>query len=397
MAENKLLKIILAVVLMLCLCIFSTGCSFISFSEKGDSDTQETHFYREGFYLKSVSGSDIIIIDAEGENAAFPCVMTAASDEVTFDGLDDGDRIKIEISLIAETYPGQTNVYSIEKLSDGVLDDIGEEIIKILVEYGYLSDDTESETGLFITDIEDWDKISEYAAPACREYISDMLSGKTACIENVVFGDYKISVDSQRYGVTFEVSVLESDVDTLPIGKNSFYISDLDGIIPIIQYNNEIPAFNQLKMYLCNSPTYSINAGDDGVQRAMTVYILGLKQQNSSDDDSYWYAKDEIAYFADACFGISDFTPEGAETGEKGYKRETVGGFGWSYRMISSTEENGLIKIRVRYYADLSQFLPSDLVEYTFDSEVKDSVAGHRFISSEVVETGKYRPYISAV
>ena len=89
-------------------------------------------FYIEGYYLRASTGAHVIIADNQG-----PCSMTAA-DGVSFDGLTDGDRIKVKTPLILTSYPGQLTAYSLEKLSDGERSDIDKETLKTLAELGWI-------------------------------------------------------------------------------------------------------------------------------------------------------------------------------------------------------------------------------------------------------------------
>ena len=45
--------------------------------------------------------------------------MGKASEAVSFDGLENGDLIRIYINWVGLTYPAQTTVYAVEKLEDG--------------------------------------------------------------------------------------------------------------------------------------------------------------------------------------------------------------------------------------------------------------------------------------
>ena len=126
--------ILIAVCLVLCVLAGTIVACTI-----GDNSADD-HWYAEGTYLKCDNDSDVIVIDAEGANPASPCKMTAADDSVSFEGLTDGDRIKVEISMIMTTYPGQTDVYSIEKLSDGERDDIDPAVMESLRELGWIDD-----------------------------------------------------------------------------------------------------------------------------------------------------------------------------------------------------------------------------------------------------------------
>ena len=127
-------RILIGVCLVLCI----LAGAFVA-CQTGD-DLTDDHWYAEGYYLKCDNGSDVIVMDADGANPASPCQMTPADDSVSFEGLTDGDRIKVEISMIMTTYPGQTEVYSIEKLSDGERDDIDPTVLDNLREIGWIDD-----------------------------------------------------------------------------------------------------------------------------------------------------------------------------------------------------------------------------------------------------------------
>lgn len=89
-------------------------------------------WYKEGFYLKGKT-SDLIIV----ENNA-PIRITPDNDSITFDGLTDGDRIRVEVFLIEETYPAQAIIYDLIKLSDGTIEDINRDTLKLLNEMGWI-------------------------------------------------------------------------------------------------------------------------------------------------------------------------------------------------------------------------------------------------------------------
>ena len=96
----------------------------------------------EGRYLKAGNGQSLICVNADGENQAYPCVMTAADDSVSFDSVDNGDLIRITYDVIRESYPAQTKIYSIELLSRGELSDIDPELLAKLSELGWLDDES---------------------------------------------------------------------------------------------------------------------------------------------------------------------------------------------------------------------------------------------------------------
>lgn len=63
----------------------------------------------------------------------------ASGDENLFEGIDTGDEIEVTSSMVMLTYPSQTYIYSLKKLSDGSIDDIPQEVIDDLTELGWIN------------------------------------------------------------------------------------------------------------------------------------------------------------------------------------------------------------------------------------------------------------------
>ena len=64
----------------------------------------------------------------------------SAADGVSFDGLTDGDRIKITTTIILDSYPGQLTAYSVEKLTDGERSDIDADTLRSLADLGWIEE-----------------------------------------------------------------------------------------------------------------------------------------------------------------------------------------------------------------------------------------------------------------
>jgi len=90
------------------------------------------YWYLEGQYLKAKDGAHFIISD-QG-----PCRMKPTDDSIVFDDLTDGDRIKVKITVIEESYPLQAPIYGVEKLSDGEYSDIDAAVISQLSDLGWV-------------------------------------------------------------------------------------------------------------------------------------------------------------------------------------------------------------------------------------------------------------------
>ncbi len=137
------MKKYLSFLLLLATLVLFTGCQSTP-TDKSTTDASNNSDYTaenqfvEGLYLKCDNGEDMIITDPVGENAASPCVMSPKDDSVSFDNLTDGDKIRIKIFAIEETYPGKAEVYSIEKLSEGEKSDIPTNVMASLEELGWV-------------------------------------------------------------------------------------------------------------------------------------------------------------------------------------------------------------------------------------------------------------------
>ncbi|MBQ8474750.1 MAG: hypothetical protein IJ499_03700 [Clostridia bacterium] len=97
------------------------------------SACQSNRSWSTGLYLKTSNGTHMLI----SENTPIS-LSDKTEDSNSFGGLSDGDKIMVLHDGIAESYPAQTGVYSIKKLSDGQPSDIPEEVINSLTELGWL-------------------------------------------------------------------------------------------------------------------------------------------------------------------------------------------------------------------------------------------------------------------
>ena len=87
-----------------------------------------------GRVLLAKNGSCMIVVD---ENS--PIVMSDLSKKGRLlEGIKTGDRILVINTAIAESYPAQTGVYRLIKLSGGDIEDIPNKIIDELTQMGWL-------------------------------------------------------------------------------------------------------------------------------------------------------------------------------------------------------------------------------------------------------------------
>lgn len=94
----------------------------------------ETTAVSEGFILPCENGSYLLI----SENMGAVVLNPDNNDSSIFDGLTAGDVVRVNRGYILESYPSQTTLYDIEKITDGELSDIPEDTLKQLEELGWL-------------------------------------------------------------------------------------------------------------------------------------------------------------------------------------------------------------------------------------------------------------------
>ena len=148
--------------LLLCAC----GLLVFLYHARG-AGLPEDGYWSEGRYLRLENGGDLIIYEGSLAGATS---MGKASEAVSFDGLENGDLIRIYINWVGLTYPAQTTVYAVEKLEDGNVWDLPAEELDLLREMGHdpgLSEEGSWTTGRYLrgksadlTVNGDWDVIS---------------------------------------------------------------------------------------------------------------------------------------------------------------------------------------------------------------------------------------------
>ena len=85
-----------------------------------------------GRYLEVKDGNPMLI----RENS--PISMHNRTNRDLVNNLDIGDKILVIHTGIAESYPGQTGVYAIFKISDGTTEDIPQKVVNELIKLGWL-------------------------------------------------------------------------------------------------------------------------------------------------------------------------------------------------------------------------------------------------------------------
>ena len=88
----------------------------------------------EGYILPCTNGMYLLINDTVGAVT----LSSENNDNSIFDDFTGGDVVRVTHGIILESYPGQTTISSIEKISEGELSDIPDDTLKQLEELGWL-------------------------------------------------------------------------------------------------------------------------------------------------------------------------------------------------------------------------------------------------------------------
>ncbi len=264
----------------LVLCVLAGTFVACRTGEYSGDNLVEGHFYQEGYYIKCSNGSDVIVVDAEGANPASPCKMTAADDSVSFDGLTDGDRIKIEVFLIEETYPAHTKVYSIEKLSDGEREDIDAAVLDSLRELGWIEALPDYQTahdcyrGVHHGEINYQQLLDNY---------SDIISANIASQTAEVLSAYRNSEDPTLLLPSSETAYAEYPAEDIIDDPTDAQIEQLLRNASIITDNKGHQRI-LLKLDIGNHYHMVLPIGIGGFGESVESYFCGIYFENASEE-----------------------------------------------------------------------------------------------------------------
>ena len=107
---------------------------------KGYADGAVVCFWAEGRYLRDKNGGDMVLV---GQNGYIEPVSVHTYNGASYSGYDfaefeSGDRIKILVDGIRETYPAQATVYATELMEKGSYDDLDDDVMDSLREMGWV-------------------------------------------------------------------------------------------------------------------------------------------------------------------------------------------------------------------------------------------------------------------
>lgn len=293
------------------------------------------------------------------------------------------------------------------------------------------SSEPENDTVTEISNIKDWEKLGlspdenwyfEYIQAFLNkdtqtlEDMSDTPRGAYDIYKTLEFGDYKITATlnpnhETLYGfghhIFLKINIVSSDAEYLPEGEYSFKIENGVSSGHFIQdgngnYNPESAPDTpvQLSLYnwlnTCGSYMfydYDSLSGEELIWYSLDImdYLLCTYAKIESE-----WTLEKVQEYVKKYFGIDGFIPvtQYMVAEESGlYYIEGHGGEIWAYKYINETEENGIIKLTVQFFADASKTVKSHTVEYTM--QALDN--GIKFIGSKIMYESQYAPYHRSV
>lgn len=122
--------------------IYSYGdaAAVVFFDPKDRAENAIVCGWLEGRYFQDKNGGNMVFVEQDGYIAP---TSVRTYDGTSWSGYDfaefeNGDRIKILVEMIAETYPGQATVYAIELIEKGSYDDLDAVTLEQLKEMGWV-------------------------------------------------------------------------------------------------------------------------------------------------------------------------------------------------------------------------------------------------------------------
>lgn len=104
-------------------------------NEDGSVSSVRQYFWCYGRFVRDKHGSAMVLIEHNGY--AEPTSVSGA-EGVSFDEYEDGDRIRILVECIAESYPAQAQAYRAELTGKGSYDDLDADAMAHLREMGWV-------------------------------------------------------------------------------------------------------------------------------------------------------------------------------------------------------------------------------------------------------------------
>lgn len=240
-----------------------------------------------------------------------------------------------------------------------------------------------------ISDIRNWDNLGIAEYHPAYLYIKAFLEGDTESLEHYcgvkkgLYDSYKTIVlenytierkDNLEYKnatvngdfFIFSFNVKSSENDVLSAGYHSFYVAD--GMhIQLIDYANTDSGYitdnmskAQLFLYTYGKFVSPENYTPD-MSYTLTFNILDYLMTTRGKS---LFTKNELIEYAEKYLGIKNFAPSEAFIFGDLYRLPLRRGVTTSLRFLSETTSDGIISMKVQYYADISKTIKSELIAF---------------------------------
>lgn len=284
---------------------------------------------------------------------------------------------------------------------NSVSEETSEESTQVVSEAS--TSDVSIETGLSITDIEDFEDLGLTKDDYRYLAIKAFLDGDTTTLEELggfeegIFDSYKTlkigeySIYLGEYEVVFfKFNVTESGLDTMPVGQYTYLVDTGMGtwFSPKNRTSIELTTPHKAIYYwIIMSGEYTfhdLESLDETeklyYERVIIDYILVLHDGITLE---------QFQEYARILFGINDLTPSEFYKSETGlYSLPPRGGSTWSNKVLSETEENNITTITIQFYADWAETIKSHVIEYKLMNVDGNLV----FISSDYIYESQLEP-----
>lgn len=119
---------------------YCDAAAAVFFDPKDRAENAIVCSWLEGRYLRDKNDGNMVLLEQNGYIAP---TSVRTYDGTSWSGYDfaefeNGDRIKILVEFIAETYPGQATVYAVELIEKGSYDDLDGDVMAQLKEMGWV-------------------------------------------------------------------------------------------------------------------------------------------------------------------------------------------------------------------------------------------------------------------
>ena len=230
-----------------------------------------------GIYLEARNNTPMMIV----ENS--PMKMSRRIDRDIFDGLENGDRILVIHSAIAESYPAQTGAYAVIKLWGGDASDISSDVIENLMSMGWITEGFEVE---FTKPQGDFPIFTAYAgwSESDEIYTRALNTQKMAQSSQKHLPIYRLDTlaDVEAFRSTFENDLafeygfdeVKSFNDTVETFADETYLKAYSLIVVYVQANSGTYRYG-VESIFCDGENFTVEVEELKHPEAVTADLAG--------------------------------------------------------------------------------------------------------------------------